>query len=415
MIALALALSSALAPQVRHLLVTTAHGVVDVPIVQVTGDGPVISLDRLARALSGGVQRNDVWVTLVASGVSFRFLAGSPVLRDGENEVTLPASSHWRNDSLLIPLAFVSSVLASPDHPAWHWRAPTSSTGPASLVETALPPAGQVAYLPVTHAASTPIEPTELPSLGSTTLKRVHRVTIDAGHGGTDSGNPGMFFPHGMTEKDVTLAVALLVRDELIKRGVKVTMTRTTDTLINLGERAPRYCRDDCDLFVSIHVNSLDPRPGFTAVHGFETYFLSDAKSADAARVARIENESVRFDTPSADGRAEGRFDFLFKDLQDKAFLRESQHAASLIQSSLAETSITPAPGGGIKQANFAVLRTARRPSILVEIGFATNRDDAQMMTGRLGQGELAASIARAVIVYLKNFESSTIDAAGPQ
>jgi len=74
-------------------------------------------------------------------------------------------------------------------------------------------------------------------------LRPGHLVTVDAGHGGVDPGNPGMFFPRGLREKDVTLAVAMLLRDELRRRGVTVRMTRTTDTLIALGERggiAPR-------------------------------------------------------------------------------------------------------------------------------------------------------------------------------
>ena len=81
-------------------------------------------------------------------------------------------------------------------------------------------------------------------------------MTIDPGHGGVDPGIRASFFPRGTREKEVTLAVGLLVAEELKRRGVGVKMTRTSDTLIALGDRGA-YCTDDCDLFVSLHVNSL--------------------------------------------------------------------------------------------------------------------------------------------------------------
>jgi N-acetylmuramoyl-L-alanine amidase len=233
-------------------------------------------------------------------------------------------------------------------------------------------------------------------------------VTIDPGHGGTDTGNPGMFFPRGLTEKDVTLSVGLLVRDELEKRGVRVTMTRRTDTLINLGQRAPNYCSGDCDLFVSIHVNSLNPRPGYQQVRGFETYFLSEARDEDAARVARMENGAQRFDTPGAEGNRSNGLDFMLKDLQHGEFLRGSQQAAAFIQSFLGE--VHDGGNKGVKQAGFAVLNTARRPSVLIEIGYATNRADAALMTSRDGQRNLASRIALAIIAYLKEHDREVAD-----
>jgi N-acetylmuramoyl-L-alanine amidase len=119
-------------------------------------------------------------------------------------------------------------------------------------------------------------------------LRKGHVVTLDAGHGGVDPGNPGLFFPDGLKEKHVTLQLALLLRDELKERGVRIVMTRTRDTLIDLRSRST-YCNDVCDLFVSIHVNSLARRPGYSRIRGFETYFLAEAKTEDAKRVAQME------------------------------------------------------------------------------------------------------------------------------
>ena len=78
-------------------------------------------------------------------------------------------------------------------------------------------------------------------------------------------------------------------------------MTRTTDTLIALSDRGG-YCTEACDLFVSIHVNSLARRRGYTEVRGFETFFLAEAKTEDAARVAKMENEAVPVRSRSGGG-----------------------------------------------------------------------------------------------------------------
>jgi N-acetylmuramoyl-L-alanine amidase len=233
-------------------------------------------------------------------------------------------------------------------------------------------------------------------------LRKGHVVTIDAGHGGVDPGNPGLFFPAGLKEKDITLDLALLLRDELKRRGVGIVMTRRTDTLIDLRQRGS-YCTAECDLFVSIHVNSLPRRPGFKLVRGFETYFLAEAKTEDAARVARMENEAIRFDDPADNAESAGGLDFILKDLQLNEHLRESARAAELVQSYLQESHT--GPDLGVKQAGFMVLTTARRPAILIETGFSTNPEDARLLTSEVAQRNLARSIADAIVAYLLEYE----------
>jgi N-acetylmuramoyl-L-alanine amidase len=203
----------------------------------------------------------------------------------------------------------------------------------------------------------------------------------------------------------VTLAVGLLLRDELKRRGVGVKMTRTSDTLIALGDRGA-FCTADCDLFVSLHVNSLARRRGYTDVRGFETYFLAEAKTEDAARVARMENEAVRFETGSAPAENAAGIDFILKDLQLNEHLRESARAAELVQGTL--KTVHSGESRGVKQAGFMVLTTARRPAILVELGYSTNPQDGQLLTTRSTQKALAAAIADATVAYLLEYERKT-------
>src|SRR2546422_1014510 len=145
-----------------------------------------------------------------------------------------------------------------------------------------------------------------------------------------DPGNPGRYFPNGLVEKDITLAIARLLRAELVRRGIAASLTRSTDTLIDLADRGS-VCRADCDLFVSIHVNAMPAGRRAARTSGVETYFLSDAKNEDQQRVANMENDAIRFESAPAAG-VKGPIDFILKDLQLNEYLRESAELAQLVQ-----------------------------------------------------------------------------------
>lgn len=376
-----------------ELRVTTSSGVERIALQQDSVAGSLVPLARLARAVGATVAVTQPWVVMASPGSRFRLLAGTPLLEEEGRVRLLPAATRVVRDTVWVPLAFVAEVLADPARRKWSWD-------PAAVRLSEGPPVSQL----VTRPAATPPEATPLARPGGG-LRPGHVVTIDAGHGGTDPGNDGAAFPSGLKEKDVTLAVALLVRDELQRRGVRVVMTRTTDTLINLSHRAPRYCRDECDLFVSLHVNSLPRRAGWTLARGFETYFLADARTADAARTAKMENDAIRYEVPEEESQVVG-LDFILKDLQSNEYLRESARAAELMQ--LAIDVIHDGPNRGVKQAGFAVLNTARRPAVLVEMGFGTNAEDARLMTTATGQRALARAIADAVVAYLSELDRKT-------
>lgn len=379
----------ALTPPPTQLQVSTSRGVHRIVLMQVPEYGALVPLQPLARVIGGEILPGTPWVTWRSPLAEFRFLAGAPLYDDGQGVRPLPAPSVLRGDTLYVPLAFVAEALGDPARRAWVWN-----PGSASLVQ-----GREISPLVATPQPAREVAPVAVEQPAN---RRRHRVTIDAGHGGTDPGNPGLAFPDGLKEKHVTLAVSLLVREELERAGVNVTMTRTTDTLINLGHRAPRYCRDDCDLFVSIHVNDLPARAGYRSVRGFETYFQAEARTADAARVAAMENEAIRYEV-TEEVEEERGLGFILRDLQTNEFLRESARAAELMQRSLGV--VHDGTNRGVKQANFAVLNTARRPAILVELGFATNVDDARLMTTATGQRSLARAIAEAVTDYLEEFD----------
>ena len=222
-------------------------------------------------------------------------------------------------------------------------------------------------------------------------------VVIDAGHGGVD---PGMSGPigarHKIYEKDVTLAVTLKLGKALKARGVKVVYTRTTDTLINLYDRGPIANEAHGDLFISIHVNAANPKwQNAAAARGFETFFLSEAKTEDARRVEAMENSAARYDTGTPTSKGDP-LSFILDDMQQNEHLRESMKLADAVQDELA--TVEPGPDRGVQQAGFVVLGTAFMPAVLVEIGFGSNRADAAYMTNPQSQTKLAGAIADAAV-----------------
>jgi N-acetylmuramoyl-L-alanine amidase len=232
-----------------------------------------------------------------------------------------------------------------------------------------------------------------------------HLVVVDAGHGGVDNGMTG---PIGKVpkihEKDITLAVAKLLAKSFRNDGVDVLMTRTTDTLIGLYDRGRIANKHHGDVFVSIHVNATGDRgPGGANDRGYETYFLAEAKTEDAKRVERMENEAVKFETgvnaPKGDPLS-----FIINDMAQNEHLRESSELAQIIEDGF--HSFHPGPDRGVQQANFAVLRGSYMPAVLVEIGFGTNPSEARYLSDPDNQATIARSIAHSVEEYLDRYDA---------
>jgi len=368
----------------RTLMVSTPRGDQRIAVRSDRSGTPLVSAPELVAALGGTVKLGEAWADVSVAQQGFRFLIGAPLYLFNDRLEALAAPVTVVRDTMYLPFQFVSEVLPTFLAERYHYDKRS-----ARLVE-------ERGRFLAAGSGSARL---------ANGLRPGHLVTVDAGHGGVDPGNPGMFFPRGVKEKDVTLQVALLLREELRRRGVAVRMTRTTDTLIALGERGS-YCTEKCDLFVSLHVNSLPHRRGFTETRGFETYFLAEAKTEDAARVARMENEAVRFESVSEDPAPLGAIDFIVKDLQLNEHLRESARLAELVQAGLGQ--VHTGPDLGVKQAGFMVLTTARRPAILVEMGYSTNPLDGRYLISSIGQRAMASSIAEAVVQYLLEYERKT-------
>jgi N-acetylmuramoyl-L-alanine amidase len=352
---------------------------------------PIVSAEALFASLGGVLRRTGVWAEGAVPGQSFRFLVGTPYYRVADETFVLAGSVSIQHDTLFIPFQFLSEILPGRFSERYHYDGPR-----ARFTEIG--------------GASPVLQARQLPN----GLLPGHLVTIDPGHGGNDPGTAGSYLPKGVSEKNITLQIGLMLRDELKQRGVGVLMTRTTDTRPPLLKRAP-MCSSGCDMFVSLHVDAMpSSRRNYRSIRGFHTFIIGEENSADAARVARIENDALRYEVEDGVEATSSALDFIFKDLQMNEFLRESADAAALIQQYLAK--VHGGENKGVHQYNrWAVLNTAQRPAVLVELGFRTNQQDAAFLTSKSGQRRIAGALADAIVEYLKDYDRKTgaLSAAG--
>jgi N-acetylmuramoyl-L-alanine amidase len=307
-----------------------------------------------------------------------RFTPGSPVVSVGGEARTLGNPVYSDGGLVFVPVEFFARFLA--DAAGGGLQVEVAERVVRRVASEARPAAGAG----VAASASVPVR----------TGGGVHRrlVVVDAGHGGVD---PGAHGPAGTREKDVTLRVARMVADLLREDPtLDVRMTRDRDTLIALHDRArfANHWRSEGQpaVFISIHCNANESR----AEKGYETYFLSEARTADARRVEAFENASVQYEEQAPTGALA----FILTDLRQNHYLRESGDWAQMIQDGL--RTIHPGPNRGVKQAGFAVLRGTFMPSVLVEIGFLTNAREEQLLVDRDMESSIARRLADSVRAY---------------
>ncbi len=309
------------------------------------------------------------------------------------------------------PSALVAKAAAT--GPATVSRQPAASESaatPVAATGTAARPAEPPPLDEPTDLAEPPIVETELsapeaPALnrsGGFSLSRqlglrVSRVVIDPGHGGHDPGAK----TKGLTEADLVLDVALRLEKLLAKQeGFEVVLTRRVDTFVPLEERTKIANREGADLFLSIHANASTN----TSARGVETYFLNLTANPEAERVAAREN--------AASSRSMSQLPDIVKAIALNNKIQESRDFASMIQNSLAsqlQKSDSKVRNLGVKQAPFMVLLGATMPSVLAEISFITNKQEAAMLKTDKYRQRIAEALYAGVLRYQQSLKT------GPQ
>jgi N-acetylmuramoyl-L-alanine amidase len=214
---------------------------------------------------------------------------------------------------------------------------------------------------------------------------KVHRIIVDAGHGGHDFGATG---PTGVHEKDVTLAIATKLASSLKTRGFEVVLTREEDAYVALEERTSIANKERGDLFISIHANAHPSRKQA----GVETYALNVSSNRFAMRLAARENATST--------RSISDLQYLIADLATRANTVDSARLAEYVQRSIISgaSKVAARPKDhGVKQALFFVLLGTRMPAVLVETAFISNPAEEKRLASAAYQSVLAESIAKGV------------------
>ena len=216
------------------------------------------------------------------------------------------------------------------------------------------------------------IEPAFRPAL-IPDLPAVTTVVIDPGHGGKDNGARSPY----ESEKNFSLDVSRRVRNELQKSGVRVVLTRNTDSFIELADRAAVATRLKNSVFVSLHFNAADANQ---SANGFEIYCVTPRGAPSTA----------------------------YEQIHTRDMVEENGNEHDIHSFALANAIYHAMHGRmemfdrGVKRARFAVIRLAGVPSVLIEGGFLTNASDARKVASKQWRDTYAASIARGILEYKK-------------
>ncbi len=230
-----------------------------------------------------------------------------------------------------------------------------------------------------------------LPSISQPAQNKKITVVIDPGHGGKDPGAVGS----SSREKDIVLAVGLKL-GELIENNhtdVNVLYTRKSDKFVPLNQRAEIANKAHADLFISLHCNALDRRRA--SPQGVETFVLGLHRSKDNLDVAKAENAVIMYEedysvTYEGFNPNEPESYIIFEFMANE-FLDKSVQFATLVQNQLVTNS--KRVNRNVRQAGFLVLREVAMPSVLIELGYISNKQDEAYLKSKNGQNSLATSI----------------------
>jgi N-acetylmuramoyl-L-alanine amidase len=227
-------------------------------------------------------------------------------------------------------------------------------------------------------------------------------IVIDPGHGGKDAGAIGV---NGVKEKDVNLGIALKL-GKLIEKNIKdveVVYTRKTDKFIELYKRGKIANEVNGKLFISLHCNSTPRKP--TDANGFEVYLLRPGRTKEAVDIAERENSVIKYeDNPQ---RYEKLTDenFILVSMAHSAYMKYSEKFSDILNKQFSKD--LNIDSRGVKQAGFYVLVGAAMPSVLIETGFLSNRNDAKFLSSSRGQQKIAESIYLAIKKFKEEYDKS--------
>jgi len=238
----------------------------------------------------------------------------------------------------------------------------------------------------------------------STTVsaQKKYTVVLDAGHGGKDSGNIG----NGYREAKVALRVALDVGKELLTaKDVNVLYTRKKNVFVELHNRAKIANDKKADLFVSIHCDAFHK----SEPNGASTFVLGLNGNKENFEISKRENSVILLEDnykQNYDYDPNSPQSMIGLSVLQEENLDNSLRIASIVQGNFVALKRN---NRSVKQANFLVLRETVMPSVLIELGFLTNKKEGKFLNTRSGQLKMARAIATAIKKYIKGLKLNTV------
>lgn len=343
-------------------------------VIEWPGDGNADPIARIAQA-SAGIQT-------VATATPVPAAVANPAVASNQATARLIADMKQREATAAAATAGQSS-------------APSAIVPPPQVAATsATPVATVVATQPAREAAAPTPQPRSVTPPMMTAGMRPLVIAIDAGHGGQD---PGAIGPAGTYEKHVVLSIAReLARQINATPGMRAHLVRDNDAYVELPQRARRAREAKADMFVSIHADAAHNR----AAYGSSVYTLSlrGASSQQARWLADRENNAdlvggVRLERDTLSS--------VLLDLAQSGHMKASQDAAQHVLTGLRAVGKTHKPN--VEYANFAVLRNADMPAMLVETGFISNPDEERRLLDTGHQRRIASAVLDGINAFFTN------------
>lgn len=388
--------------------------------VRMNGTLREMAVDEVVSALGFAPKNDGTSLVVTMGGKKIEFWNGSNIVRAAGTIISFPTpvvtkDGHWWGEGRSLLSAFDSFYKAIGQKAAFRWgdtktvaaAQPAPKKQPAPKIQPKQSAPVKKPAQPAKPKAETPkAEPkqeAQAPAKAAAPAPKPRAgrkpiVVIDAGHGGHDPGAVA----NKIREKDINLRAATQLAKILKEKGVDARLTRSTDVYLKLAERTAFANKNNADVFISLHCNSM-PK-GKSGVAGFEIYIMALPSDKDAMNLAIVENREISGDAHSAAEiqKADKKTQLLLKilgDMQQNDKIGASTELTEVLHANAKKSGL---PMRKVAQAPFFVLRGAGMPAVLVEMGYLTNAAEAKRLNTAAYREKMCRSLAEGIITFIE-------------
>lgn len=388
--------------------------------VRMNGTLREMAVDEVVSALGFAPKNDGTSLVVTMGGKKIEFWNGSNIVRAAGTIISFPTpvvtkDGHWWGEGRSLLSAFGSFYKAIGQKAAFRWgdtktvaaAQPAPKKQPAPKIQPKQSAPVKKPAQPAKPKAETPkAEPkqkAQAPAQAAAPAPKPRAgrkpiVVIDAGHGGHDPGAVA----NKIREKDINLRAATQLAKILKEKGVDARLTRSTDVYLKLAERTAFANKNNADVFISLHCNSM-PK-GKSGVAGFEIYIMALPSDKDAMNLAIVENREISGDAHSAAEiqKADKKTQLLLKilgDMQQNDKIGASTELTEVLHANAKKSGL---PMRKVAQAPFFVLRGAGMPAVLVEMGYLTNAAEAKRLNTAAYREKMCRSLAEGIITFIE-------------